>query len=286
MTATIRIPSAMPPFYQGGMGARFMAGKERGAEPTADEIERGRRFSAWATTAMNRAGLNKNTLSIKSGISNAYLGILLTRHGISYENEYRRPSEEIVRQIADATGWDVADGMKAAGYDAPTVSASPFASLPAESQFLLAQFLKSVPGVVPLTSSDTIVVPVLGRVSAGTPIFSEENIRERLPIPRTMIDKFDEESVFAVRVQGDCLTGLMIADGDLLICRQAEMAKDGDVVVVMSDEEEAVCKVFRENAQDRHRWLETRPLMGQSSVVQLDGTPRIIGVKVGLFRAG
>jgi hypothetical protein len=55
---------------------------------------------------------------------------------------------------------------------------------------------------------------------------------------------------------------------------------------VMSDEEEAVCKVFRENAQDRHRWLETRPLMGQSSVVQLDGTPRIIGVKVGLFRAG
>jgi SOS-response transcriptional repressor LexA len=132
------------------------------------------------------------------------------------------------------------------------------------------------------------VVPVLGRVSAGTSVFAIENIRERIPLPRSVVKKFDEKLVFAVRVQGDCLEGLHIIDGDLLICVQADAAENGDIVVVTveggGDEHEASTKRYREGDHGQ-RWLETVPMYPKlPQETRFDGKPRIIGVQISLFR--
>jgi SOS-response transcriptional repressor LexA len=276
--------------FHGGSGSIAMA-RLRGSakEPTALEIEQGKAFAAWLNAAIRRSGLNAPALADRVGYSSAYIYILGNRNGINHTGEFRKPKERFIRAVAEATGSSVQDGLKAAGFDAgETPPSTPFSlgklGLAADSQFALAEFLKTLPGVQILGPSDTIVVPLLGKASAGQPIFAEENIRERLPFPRTMISsKFSEDELFAIKVEGDCLTGLLIGNGDTLLCRVADMAEDGEVVVVVTDAEECVAKVFRED--DQYRWLETRPMHGEKEIIELDGTPRIIGVMVGLVRA-
>lgn len=260
------------------------------SEPTEEQIERGKAFAAWLNNAVTRAGININVLHQKVGnVSTTYL-YKLAKGGIDEATGgYRRPSSPLVHAIAEATGANVNDGLRAAGYDTGELPPPPASlmSLPPESHYALQQFLATLPNVIqPLGAADTLIIPVIGTVSAGKPLYAVENVRERIPIPRSMVNRFDESTVFAVRVKGDCLTGIHIASGDLLICRQAEAAKDMDIVVVVSDTEEAVAKRYRENPGKSLRWLETVPAFGNPEKIILDGTPRIIGVKVGLYREG
>lgn len=260
------------------------------SDPTPEQIERGAMFAAWLNAAVLRAGININVLHQKTGASTTYL-YKLANGGIdeSAGGAYRRASRNLVLAIAEATGANADDGLSAAGWDTEERAAPPaaLANLPPESLYALQGFLSSLPNVIqPLGASDTLVIPVIGTVSAGKPLYAVENVRERIPIPRQMVSRFDEASVFAVRVKGDCLTGLHIASNDLLICKQADSARDGDIVIVVSDTEEAVAKRYREDPARRLRWLETCPLHGSPEKIILDGTPRIIGVKVGLYREG
>jgi SOS-response transcriptional repressors (RecA-mediated autopeptidases) len=86
-------------------------------------------------------------------------------------------------------------------------------------------------------------IPVLGMVTAGTPILAvEEEATEFFPIPDNLM-QFDGD-LFMLNVHGDSMVNIGILDGDKVIVRKQENADNGDVVVAMNDNNEATVKRF------------------------------------------
>src|SRR5207247_1090262 len=90
-----------------------------------------------------------------------------------------------------------------------------------------------------------VSVPVLGRISAGSPVMAAENVEEYLPLPTSFAT--DDES-FALRVSGDSMIGAGILDGDMVVVRRQGDARNGDIVAALLGgpaEEEATVKRFQ-----------------------------------------
>jgi repressor LexA len=90
---------------------------------------------------------------------------------------------------------------------------------------------------------EAAVVPLIGRIAAGTPVLATQDVEEYLPIPMGFVDGARH---FALRVAGDSMIGAGIFDGDLVIVRQQDDADPGDIVVaVMPGEAEDEATVKR-----------------------------------------
>ncbi|MDR1321317.1 MAG: transcriptional repressor LexA [Gracilibacteraceae bacterium] len=119
-------------------------------------------------------------------------------------------------------------------------------------------------------------VPVLGRVAAGSPILAEENIEDTFPVPHDMLGGYE---AFMLRVSGESMIEAGILDGDLILVRQQNTARSGEIVVALLDEDSATVKrYFRE--KDRVRLQPENSSM--SPIYTRDVT--IVGVVAGLFR--
>ncbi|HUU00851.1 MAG TPA: transcriptional repressor LexA [Myxococcota bacterium] len=91
-----------------------------------------------------------------------------------------------------------------------------------------------------------VLVPLLGRVAAGLPVMSEENLDRELLLDRSLLPASGK--VFALCVRGDSMTGRGILDGDLVLVRSQQSAVSGDIVVAMLDGEVTV-KTYRRSRE-------------------------------------
>ena len=91
-------------------------------------------------------------------------------------------------------------------------------------------------------SSKVVNVPVIGKVTAGQPITAIENVEEFFPLPDRIVSPDDQ--VFMLEIMGDSMIEAGILDGDYVIVRQQKTANNGDIVVAMTDENEATVKRF------------------------------------------
>jgi repressor LexA len=101
-------------------------------------------------------------------------------------------------------------------------------------------------------AEDTVGVPLVGTIAAGTPILADATSDEVLNLPRDLVGR---GTLFSLRVQGDSMIDAAICDGDIVVVRQQQDAYNGDIVAAMIDEE-ATVKVFRR--QGGHVLLEPR----------------------------
>ncbi|KAA0564305.1 MULTISPECIES: transcriptional repressor LexA [Bacillaceae] len=85
-------------------------------------------------------------------------------------------------------------------------------------------------------------VPLIGKVTAGQPITAVENVEEFFPLPERMAPS--DEQVFMLEIMGDSMIEAGILDGDFVIVRQQQTANNGDIVVAMTEEDEATVKRF------------------------------------------
>lgn len=119
-------------------------------------------------------------------------------------------------------------------------------------------------------------VPVLGRVTAGSPILAVENIEEYYPIPKDFVD---HEDVFILRVKGDSMIEAGILDQDFVLVEKREWAENGEIVVALVGEEEATIKRFY------HEGNHIRLQPENSAMEPLRVTNvSIIGKVIGVFR--
>lgn len=127
----------------------------------------------------------------------------------------------------------------------------------------------------------TVVVPLIGRIAAGAPIFALEQAEELLPLPRSL---FRGKDLFALQVKGDSMIEAGIHDGDIAVLRAAQDFTDGDIAAVVVDEEATLKRVFKskqgirlhaENPAYRDRLL---------SFAQIKHSFRLAGVLVGTIR--
>ena len=128
-----------------------------------------------------------------------------------------------------------------------------------------------------VTESSSISVPVIGKVTAGAPITAIENIEEYMPIPAIMVH--DEES-FILEISGDSMIEAGIFDGDYVVVQQQKHAVNGDIVVAMTDEDEATVKRFFKEKD----YFRLQPENTTLDPILLDHV-RILGKVVGVFRS-
>ncbi|EMN50939.1 repressor LexA [Leptospira interrogans str. L1207] len=122
----------------------------------------------------------------------------------------------------------------------------------------------------------TTSIPVIGQVAAGLPIFAEENIESYIPVPDEMAK--GNVPMYALRVQGDSMIEVGINDGDIAIIEKRDIARNGEIVVALI-EDEATLKVYYKE-QDQIR-LEARnpkykPIKTKKATV--------MGKLIGLYR--
>ena len=92
-------------------------------------------------------------------------------------------------------------------------------------------------------------VPLLGKVTAGIPITAIENIEETYPLPTDFVG---EAETFMLTVQGDSMIDAGIHDGDYIIVRVQQVARNGEIVVALVDDEDATVKrYYKEKNQVR-----------------------------------
>jgi len=95
------------------------------------------------------------------------------------------------------------------------------------------------PGAGP---SDTIELPLFGRIAAGTPIEALRDPTNSVAVPPTMLGSGDH---YALEVAGDSMVDAGIFDGDTVIIRQCDTADTGSIVVALVDDQEATLKRLR-----------------------------------------
>lgn len=88
-------------------------------------------------------------------------------------------------------------------------------------------------------ASASIEVPMMGRIAAGVPISAIQDHTANVPVPPDMLRSGDH---FALEVNGDSMIEAGILDGDTVIIRKADTARNGEIVVALVEEEEATLK--------------------------------------------
>lgn len=82
-------------------------------------------------------------------------------------------------------------------------------------------------------------IPILGRISAGLPLYAEEHVEGY-----TYTELNGGNDYFALRVKGDSMNAARIYENDLIIVRQQSVVDDGEIAVVMVGDNEATVKRF------------------------------------------
>lgn len=90
--------------------------------------------------------------------------------------------------------------------------------------------------------AQTVDVPVVGTVAAGTPILAEENIEGFIPISMSLAKPGNK--YFLLRVKGDSMDEAGINDGDFVLVKQQPSANSGDRVVALIDDEATVKEFY------------------------------------------
>ncbi len=91
-------------------------------------------------------------------------------------------------------------------------------------------------------NEDVVKVPLLGKITAGNPITAIEQPDEYFDLPASLMPKSGE--VFTLHVSGESMINKGIFDNDYVIVKRQNDAKNGDIVVAMTEENEVTLKTF------------------------------------------
>ena len=126
--------------------------------------------------------------------------------------------------------------------------------------------------------NDINEIPVLGKIAAGTPIEAIQNEVSRVVLPQTLSKNGEH---FGLKISGDSMIGAGINDGDTVIVRKTNTADNGQIVVALIDDHEAMLKRIRKKGkvvalESANKSYETK-IFGPDRV-------KIQGVLVSLYR--
>jgi len=133
--------------------------------------------------------------------------------------------------------------------------------------------------ILGFSSSNTVSIPILGRVRAGEPILAIENIEGYINLDRTLVSSGD---VFLLRVQGDSMIDAHIQDGDFALVKPQSNAENGEIVVALIEDEATIKKIFMK--RDLIQLEPANSTMQPIVVKKGEKKISIVGKVVGIFR--
>jgi repressor LexA len=145
----------------------------------------------------------------------------------------------------------------------------------------LANRQRSRPAAPPAPESARRGLPLVGEIAAGGPLLAEENVEDYYEVP-DLIQGGGAD--FLLRVRGDSMIDAGILDGDFVVVRRQQDARNGDVVVALAGDDETtdeatVKRYFREDGRVR--------LQPENSALEpiYASHVQILGKVVGVFRS-
>lgn len=91
-------------------------------------------------------------------------------------------------------------------------------------------------------------VPIVGKIACGEPIFAEENIEEYVNLPRNV---FGDGKLFILYAKGDSMINAGINDGDMVVIRNQNTARPGEIVVALVNDEATLKRFYPEKNRVR-----------------------------------
>jgi repressor LexA len=148
-----------------------------------------------------------------------------------------------------------------------------------------AGYVQRTPGVSrglrlcePETKQHTFRVPFLGSIAAGVPIGFGDPVYEALALTSDIVHP--QEGLFALRVKGDSMIDALVNDGDIVVMKRQQQARNGEMVAVrLLDRDETTLKhFFRENGHVRLQPANPtmEPIYVHPSQVEIQG--RVVAV--------
>lgn len=122
-----------------------------------------------------------------------------------------------------------------------------------------------------------IEVPLLGKITAGSPIEAIEKPDEYFSIPAYLVPK--NKQVFTLNVSGCSMINAGILDGDIVIVERCNTARNGEIVVAMTDENEVTLKTYYKE----DGYFRLQPENDTMDPIILDNVT-ILGKAIGLYR--
>ena len=126
-------------------------------------------------------------------------------------------------------------------------------------------------------NEEIVKVPLLGKVSCGNPIEAIEQPNEFFDIPASLIPP--KETIFTLKCSGESMINVGIYDGDFVIIQKQKVARNGDIVVALTDEGEVTLKTFYK--EKNH--IRLQPENDTMSPIILKNCT-ILGKAIGLYR--
>lgn len=124
---------------------------------------------------------------------------------------------------------------------------------------------------------DVVSVPLLGKISCGNPIEAIENPDEFFTLPASLIPA--RESIFTLKASGESMINVGIYDGDIVIIQKQNVARNGEIVVAMTEDNEVTLKTFYK--EEDH--IRLQPENDTMSPIILNDC-KILGKAIGLYR--
>jgi repressor LexA len=122
-------------------------------------------------------------------------------------------------------------------------------------------------------------LPILGRVAAGEPLLSEQNVEGTFTISR---DWVNGDEAFLLKVEGESMIGAHILPGDYAVVRRQATAEHGDIVVALVDGEATIKRVLLK--KDAIVLQPENPAMPPIQVRRGEKTFQIVGKVIGILR--
>lgn len=126
-------------------------------------------------------------------------------------------------------------------------------------------------------NEELIKVPLLGKVTAGSPIEAIERPNEFFALPASLIPA--KETIFTLNVSGESMINAGIFDGDVVIVQKQSTARNGDIVVAMTDENEVTLKTYYKEKD----YFRLQPENDTMPPIILNNIT-ILGKAIGLYR--
>ena len=126
-------------------------------------------------------------------------------------------------------------------------------------------------------NEDVIKVPLLGKITAGSPIEAIEMPNEFFDLPANLVPNNSE--VFTLHVSGESMINKGIYDGDYVIVERCNVARNGEIVVAMTDENEVTLKTFYKEKDH----IRLQPENDTMDPIILSNCT-ILGKAIGLYR--
>ena len=129
----------------------------------------------------------------------------------------------------------------------------------------------------PAPTPDAIRLPLVGEIAAGSPLLADENIQDYVVMPARA------KGDFLLRVKGDSMIDAGILDGDLVIVRKAQTARNGEIVVALAGDDESADEATVKTFYREDGRVRLQPENASLEPIYADHV-QILGRVVGVFR--